>query len=201
MTSPRPDGGPAPLLITSFQTWLPHQPSNSSDDLLALLQRQHQLPPHCHLLRHLPVEVDRAFALVQAHLDRLQPAYVLCCGMAEGRSHLSLEAQATGPDGSPILTTPLPLPALLAHLPHTILSYDAGRFVCNGLYFRVLDYCAQPSAFPLPHGQIQALFIHVPVLTAENQTPIAQDLATLIQHLSTLPHAPPPQVSPPQRKV
>ncbi|NEO86742.1 MAG: peptidase C15, partial [Spirulina sp. SIO3F2] len=134
------------LLLTSFQTWQAHQTSNSSDDLLGLIGDRPAFAPH-HYLRHLPVDTAIASRMVCAQIDQLQPTGVLCCGMAETRSRLSLEVRAREPGGERIYTTAIPLSQFLAQLPHTTLSEDAGQFVCEGLYFYVLQHletCSWP---------------------------------------------------------
>lgn len=211
------------FLLTSFDIWLDRHPSNSSDDLLELLQQNQQLPPNCQLLRRLPVEVEGAFEAVRSAIDRDRPDIVICCGMAETRSHLELEQRAIDcpiqasaenvagpepssnpephpdsglsagldvdphPDSSPelelnpekALQTPLDLAFLAADLTQTRISTDAGRFVCNGLYFRVLDWLSRS-----PQSG-QALFVHVPRLTAENQSAIVADFVTVLDRLGS----------------
>ncbi|BAU43797.1 peptidase C15 [Leptolyngbya sp. O-77] len=162
------------LLLTSFTTWQPEQPSNSSDDLLeALLQCDFAFLDSLHLLRRLPVDFEQAPRLAIAHIHQLQPDLVVCCGMAETRDRLSLEVQAV--KGDRILKTPLDLPRLAADLPHTDLSHDAGQFVCNALYFSLLEH-AQTSQRP-------CLFVHIPVLTAANRQPILQDFCQVLHRL------------------
>ncbi len=48
------------LLLTSFQTWLPHQTSNSSDDLLEIIQKQQSNEDSLFFLRNLPVNTELA---------------------------------------------------------------------------------------------------------------------------------------------
>ncbi|MFQ3615665.1 MAG: peptidase C15 [Cyanobacteriota bacterium] len=170
------------ILLTSFDTWKPEQPSNSSDDLLeALLQCDFAFLDSLHLLRRLPVDFEQAPKLAIAHIHQLQPDLVVCCGMAETRDRLNLEMQAvkgdsqSDPNGNRILKTPLDLPRLAADLPHTDLSYDAGQFVCNALYFSLLE---QTQAVQRP-----CLFVHIPVLTAANRLPILQDFCQLLHRL------------------
>lgn len=165
----------SPWLITSFQTWLPHQKSNASDDLLALLIEQRQLPPQAICLRQLPVDFDLAPERVIGAIEQHRPRKILLCGMAEGRSHLSLEAQAS--QGGSRLATGFHLPQLLAGTECSEISFDAGNFVCNALYYRVLQWL-------LLHRQLaKALFIHVPVLTLENQGKIAADFCQILHNL------------------
>ncbi|MGA1262368.1 MAG: peptidase C15 [Prochlorothrix sp.] len=216
----------ASFLLTSFDIWLDRHASNSSDDLLGLLQQNQQLPPDCQLLRRLPVEVEGAFEAVRSAIEHHPPDLVICCGMAETRSHLELEQRAIDcpiqaspenaaelesepslnsepdadpspdrdlepdPDSSPelelkpekALQTSLDLVSLAADLTQTRISTDAGRFVCNGLYFRVLDWL---SRSPQSDPACQALFVHVPRLTAENQNAIVADFVTVLDRLGS----------------
>ncbi|MEM7760039.1 MAG: peptidase C15, partial [Cyanobacteria bacterium P01_A01_bin.40] len=72
----------AKILLTSFQTWLPHQKSNSSDDLLTLLQEQHGNFSNLSFLRQLPVDIHLATEQVVSNLKTLRPGGIICCGMA-----------------------------------------------------------------------------------------------------------------------
>lgn len=168
------------LLLTSFTTWLPHQKSNSADDLLVkFLQRQPSIDRH--LLRQLPVDFVLAPQQTIACIQTLQPQAVVCCGMAESRSKLSVESQAVISDTVPqardrILKTRFDLPQLVDGLPMTEISHDAGRFVCNATYFAVLEH--------LQHSSCLGLFVHVPILTEANCEAIVRDFETLLQRIS-----------------
>lgn len=170
------------ILLTSFATWKPEQPSNSSDDLLeALLQSDFAFLDALYLLRRLPVDFEQAPRLAIAHIQQIQPDLVVCCGMAETRDRLNLEVQAVRGDsqsypyGNRILKTPLDLPRLAADLSYTDLSHDAGQFVCNALYFSLLEH-AQTTQRP-------CLFVHIPILTATNRLPILQDFCQVLHRL------------------
>lgn len=167
---------PQPLLLTSFQTWQAHQTTNSSDDLLGIIRDRLAFAQH-HYLRHLPVNTAIASQMVCEQIDQLRPVGVICCGMAETRSRLSLERWAREPEGDRSFTTTLSLTPLLAQLSHTTLSEDAGQFVCEGLYFHVLHHLA---TCPWPAW---GLFVHVPVLTPENQATIVADFTQLLHLL------------------
>lgn len=161
------------LLLTSFTTWKPDQPSNASDDLLLELMKS-GMPESWSYLRQIPVDFALAPAKVIAHVEDLRPDVVVCCGMAEKRSLLSLEAQAVREDC--VLTTALDLEHLSAELPTTEISYDAGRFVCNHLYFELLAYLKNQPA--------KGLFIHIPILTAENLSAVLSDFQIVLERLS-----------------
>ena len=183
---------PAQLLITSFDTWLPHQRSNAADDLIQQAIERQDLPPDVLLLRHLPVDNTAASLPVCHYIERFQPTVILCCGMAESRSRLSLEQQAAR--NGHTRQTSLPLAAWCETLPVTDLSHDAGQFVCNDLYYQVLGYNSAPatssgsgsssrsssSSSSRSSQTCHAAFLHVPPLTLANRLPYAQDFAAIV---------------------
>ncbi len=160
---------PARLLITTFDTWLPHQRSNAADDLIQQAIDRQDLPPETLLLRHLPVDNTAASLPVCRYIERFHPDVILCCGMAESRSRLSLERQAILNDQT--RQTSIPVDAWCDRLAVTDMSDDAGQFVCNHLYHQVLDST---------HTR-HAVFLHVPPLTAINRLDYyAQDFAAIV---------------------
>jgi len=165
------------ILLTSFAPWRAHQQSNSSDDLLLYLQRQQVLPANSVLLRQLPVNYELAPAIVMAKLLELHPRLVLCCGMAENRPWLTLEQ--TGRWQQTVRHTSLDLAQLMRDTQMTQISSYAGTYVCNYLYFRVLDVIER-HRWPT-----QALFIHVPVLTLANRTMVMADIALILHRLAS----------------
>jgi pyroglutamyl-peptidase len=171
---------PPITLLTSFTTWEPHQRSNASDDLLQALFSSDRTPRHIHLLRQMPVDFELAPALVIDKIQAIAPDWVICCGMAETRTQLSLEVQAVA-EGQACYTT-AHIPNLLTGLRYTHLSYDAGRFVCNYLYYSILAYLAQQK------GSCQCIFIHVPILTPENTPHLRQDLRRLLSNIGAFGH-------------
>lgn len=167
------------LLITSFAPWLAHQRANSSDQLVAELAQMPDLADSVAVFRQLPVNLPVARSLTIAQFQQVRPRILLCCGMAESRSELNLEAQAVWPDavrGESVLKTRLDVEQLATSLPHTVVSRDAGRFVCNSLYHAMLNYV---SSYP----DCDALFLHVPLLTPQNRTSLIQAFRALIDLL------------------
>lgn len=161
------------MLITTFQTWLPHQVSNSADDLVQYLQQQAKLPIDCHVLHQIPVDFHRAPELVMRQITELRPARIVCCGMAEARSHLTVESN--GKFQSHLEFAQIDWPSLLQSTVNTSVSHDAGQFVCNYLYYQVLRHL---------HGQrsmTQAIFVHVPLLNSDNRDVIAEDFCRILQ--------------------
>lgn len=163
------------ILLTSFQTWLPHQVTNSSDDLLDHLEKQtfKQLFPT--FLRQLPVDISLASQQAIAAINDIQPQVVICCGMAESRQQLTLESHARGQKDK--LYTTINLEKLVLKLSNTSISYDAGKFVCEGLYYQVLHHLR--NSHPNSHG----LFVHVPVLTEINLYHIINDCNLILEEL------------------
>ena len=179
-----------PILITSFQPWLAHQRSNSSDDLVAALQKNSLMPQTAVWLRHLPVSFELAPEKVEKAVRQLQPHAVICCGMAESRQQLCVEKQAKwypsaesqSSDGSSehdsILCTNADINKLTADTLMTSLSEDAGSFVCNHLYYSVLDLANKVN------WKMIVVFIHIPVLTSDNQTSLLKDFSQMVKKIA-----------------
>jgi len=169
------------LLLTSFTTWKPEHVSNSSDDLLGLLQTQvtGEWANQLDFVRQLPVDFEAAPREAIAHFQRLQPDAMVCFGMAETRDRLNLERQAVWEEQP--RQTRLDLSWLSEGLAFTDISDDAGGFVCNRLYHALLEHL-QGAVTPLPSAPV-ALFIHVPLLTEDNRAPILQDSWEILQRL------------------
>ncbi|MCU0549837.1 MAG: peptidase C15 [Leptolyngbya sp. Prado105] len=181
------------ILLTSFSTWLDHQTSNSSDDLLdAIAYRQ-----DCHFVRSIPVDFELAPKVTIKKIQEIQPDAIICCGMAESRELLSIESN--GRFQSEILrsafavpgATRLALESLLEGTTTSEISHDAGNYVCNYLYYCVLKYLER-------HQLTQpCVFIHVPVLTPDNLDAIVADFLMILDRIThALPTSFPNQPTP-----
>jgi pyroglutamyl-peptidase len=166
------------ILLTSFDIWLPHQQSNSSDDLLIEVGKLNSLAHDFTFLRQLPVDVQLASSQVQTKIDELKPNYIICCGMAESRKKLSVEKIASYAEN--ILQTTVDLEQLVAEATAIEISHDCGKFVCEGLYYSVLDYLRQHQL------AVPCIFVHVPVLTEENFGGIFADFLLIVDKLALL---------------
>jgi pyroglutamyl-peptidase len=173
------------ILLTSFDTWLENQPSNSSDDLLFEVAKLDSLPYDLNFLRLLPVDIELASYRVIAKIKTYQPDYIVCCGMAASRQKLSLEVGASR--GESFLQTTIDVKKLVSGAKVTDISDDCGKFVCvrvasrrEGLYYSVLDYLGQ--------NQLTAhcIFVHVPVLNQENLVEVLTDFLLIINNLALL---------------
>jgi pyroglutamyl-peptidase len=198
------------ILLTSFQTWMPHQVSNASDDLLAEIAELN-ISPNLTFLRRLPVNVSESASLVIAKIEKLRPDAVICCGMAAGRQILTVESCATcceklnelgfgyldskfnlknwqsflnslpaemSSSSELLLNTSVDLVKLVTGLAVTEISHDAGKFVCEGLYYEVLK--------SLDQRNIPCIFVHVPVLTPDNLPNILADFQLIIQRVANI---------------
>ncbi|MBD1913507.1 MULTISPECIES: peptidase C15 [unclassified Leptolyngbya] len=175
------------LMMTSFTTWKPEQTSNSSDDLMLAMLDKGMVSP-TQVVRLLPVHFEEAPRRAIDYFNTFQPDGVVCFGMAEKRDRLNLERQAVREDHT--RQTRLPLESWLEELSFTDISDDAGKFVCNHLYYELLDYVQQH------HPEKFVLFIHVPVLTAENKAAILQDIQVIMGRLHAIPAGSPQPIAP-----
>ena len=159
---------PPVLLVTAFEPFGGFS-SNPSMEVLAGLRP----PPGCRLVRAtLPVAFAAAAESVPRILDQARPAAVISLGLAAESPGLRLErlanplwaepGQTPRPEqrlqGPGVRFTTLDIDALAlrlcrAGLPATV-SQDAGRYLCNFVYYLVLGWSAR-------HG-IPALFVHLP---------------------------------------
>ncbi|MBW4634165.1 MAG: peptidase C15 [Iphinoe sp. HA4291-MV1] len=164
------------ILLTSFDTWLSDQKSNSSDDLLAEVSRLDSLPYDLTFLRLLSVDVQLASFRVKEKIHELQPDSIICCGMAQRRTLLSVEVGASY--GERVLQTTVDLEQLVAGARAVEISHDCGKFVCEGLYYSVLDELRQHQL------TTPCIFIHVPILTEENLPLILDDFLLILHRLA-----------------
>lgn len=170
------------ILLTSFSTWRPHQTSNSSDDLLIEVARVADTPtnsatsPSLTFLRQLPVDIEQASSRAIAQIDQLQPDLIICCGMAEKRPTLTVESNATREDH--LIETWVNLDRPIGNLKHTDISHEAGKFVCEGLYYSTLKYLRDRNL------KSRCIFVHVPLLLPHNKAEIQADFWQILQTLS-----------------
>lgn len=129
--------------------------------------------------RVLPVEYRASVELLRDWLRELRPAVVICTGLAASAQRIRIERTAHNEDdspfpdnagevrqsrrigdGPPTLTATLPVNEIVRecasrHIPAEI-SDDAGRYVCNHVFYSLIHELAQHTA------RIPAGFIHVP---------------------------------------
>jgi len=164
------------ILLTSFQTWLPHQKSNSSDDILAEIQKlNYSSLASLFFLRNLPVNIELASHQLIDEIKRIQPEVIICCGMAEKRKKLTIESNASCQNEC--LNTSIDLEEVTKVLTATKISHNAGKFVCEGLYYQILKH------IQLQKKDMHCIFVHVPLLT-KSQSAIQKDFHSLILYFA-----------------
>ncbi|MEM7757708.1 MAG: peptidase C15, partial [Cyanobacteria bacterium P01_A01_bin.40] len=142
------------------------------------LQEQHGNFSNLSFLRQLPVDIHLATEQVVSNLKTLRPGGIICCGMAEKRKTLTIESQARC--HQECLYSIVNIPELIKSLAFTHISHDAGKFVCEGLYYQLLKYFQSlPQTIP-------CIFVHVPILNHSNQKLIQQDLNSIIKYLEQI---------------
>lgn len=166
------------ILLTSFDVWLSDQLSNSSDDLLLEVTKLDLIPHDLTFLRQLPVDIQLASSQVIEKINAIQPDYIICCGMAASRTQLSVEAGASL--GESVLQTQVDLEKLVTGAVAIEISHDCGKFVCESLYYSVLDYLCQSQL------TARCIFVHVPVLNQENLMDILANFVLIINKLALL---------------
>lgn len=194
------------LLLTGFEPFGGDSHHNPSIALAQALQGErigglevvaHRLP--C-------VFAQAPDALAEA-IERCRPALVLALGQAGGRCELSLERVAINlvdaripdnagarpvdvpvlPGGPSAYFTTLPIKAMVAAartagVPAAV-SYSAGSFVCNQVFY-VLQHALAPASPPVPSG-----FLHLPLLPEQASSQAGQPsmpLATMVTGLRAM---------------
>jgi pyroglutamyl-peptidase len=166
----------AKILLTSFDVWKTHHKSNSSDDLVSHVSQITSLPYSFKFVRKLPVDYEKAPLLVINHIKEFPPDITICCGMAENRHKLTVESNAIA--GNSRLTTQINLTRLVKDLQYTEISHNAGKFVCEALYYSVLKHLDDS------HPKSQCLFVHVPLLSETNKDVIISDFLSILHRVS-----------------
>ena len=164
------------LILTSFQTWLPHQKSNSCDDLLEIIQKQ--AAQNLYFVRKLPVNINLAILPVIEAVERIEPKGIICCRMAESRTQLTVESNAVC--DRDCIFTKVNLEKLVTCLDNTKISHDAGQFVCEGLYYQILKY------IQLNKPIVQCIFVHIPLLNCDNFKIIQHDFMAIINFMQSI---------------
>ena len=166
------------ILLTSFTTWRPHQKSNSSDDLLIEVAKDNSLSASLTFLRQLPVDIEQAISQAIAQIDKLNPDLIISCGMAEKRGILTVESNARL--NNHLIETSVDLHKLITGLKQTGISHDAGKFVCEGLYYSMLKYLRDRQL------KTPCIFVHVPLLSPQNLRDIKANFVEIVYRLTLL---------------
>jgi len=143
---------------------------------LSLLNERELCP--LNFLRNIPVDFELAPQHVLNRFDEIRPKILICCGMAEERTKLNIESRAVL--GELTLETSVDLEELIVDLPMTEISHNAGRFVCNSLYYKTLEHLSSQNE------NYHSIFIHVPVITEKNSNLLISDFISIIERLSII---------------
>ncbi len=164
------------VLISGFEPFGNH--AENSSQIIAELFKEVDLPGLEIRSIILPVTFSSCFDHLKAEIENFNPDYVVCLGLADKRTAITLERVAINlihskvpdNDGVNYLDRPviengpaayfstLPLKEM-RNLKTDFLveeSYSAGTYVCNYLMYQVLNY--------LKDSDIKAGFIHLPHL-------------------------------------
>ncbi len=171
------------VLLTGFAPFAGDTINPSLEVVRALAGRV--IAGHRVEIAELPVAFAAARRELAAAIDRTQPALVLAIGQAGGRACMSLErvainwidARIADNDGVQPIDEPVIADAAAAHfstLPvkamraamqaagvPTELSFSAGSYVCNAVFFALMHRLAHH------HPGARGGFIHIPYLPAQ----------------------------------
>lgn len=191
---------PAPVLLTGFAPFAGEATNPSREIVRALAGRT--LVGHRVITAELPVVFGRANVALAAAIADARPALAIAIGQAGGRNCISLERVAINlidaripdndgcqPIDEPVIAgapsayfSTLPVKAMQAAMRAagvpTEVSFSAGSFVCNAVFFALMHRFADAP------GHARGGFIHVPYLPAQAaQHPGApsMDLETMIR--------------------
>ncbi len=179
---------------------------NGSAVIVEALHRHPSVGPLIAASVVLPVEYDRCFAELHGALDGADPDVLVCFGQTS-RARVALERVARNEhtatladeggkhrsgaviDGAPpTLDSTLPLEVIAAHLALADIEFDrsddAGGYVCNHLFYRVMADAGLPGV----RG-----FVHVPSLEEWGEAELVRAGATIVAGAA----ASDPRVAPP----
>lgn len=171
------------ILLTGFEPFGGEQVNHAWQAVQPLdgWQPDHEVTVHT---RQLPCVFNDCIQQLQQLITELKPVLVIAVGQASGRNRISLEKVAINlndariadnhqqqpidtpviPDGPDAYFSTLPLKALLQqlkqqHIPAEI-SYTAGTFVCNHLFYGLMHHLST-------NNTVRAGFIHIPLSPAQ----------------------------------
>lgn len=189
-----------PVLLTAFDAFGAKAGSPAETNpswRVAQAMTGETLAGHTVVTALLPTAFGRSLELLNAHIERLRPALVICLGVAESRRALSLERIAINIDDARIpdnagrqpIDTPvvdggaaglfstLPIKAMADAVNRlgvpVEISQTAGTFVCNHVFYGLMHRLAKQDMRGIRGG-----FIHLPLL-GDTAAP-GKDAATMV---------------------
>lgn len=172
------------VLVTAFAAFGPHDTNPTIELVQQLSSAQWDDTIQLHT-RVLPVERYRCLDELKAAIDECKPTLVIALGLAANRTRMSLERIAVNLDDFPIpdnagvqvidapvvndgplaYVSTLPVKAILRSWQENNLSgelsYTAGTYVCNHLFYGMQHFLAS--------SDVVSGFIHVPPLAHNGQ--------------------------------
>ncbi len=142
----------------------------------------------------LPVIYATAFKLMKETINELRPDAVVCMGQAGGRSKVCIERIAVNINNSTVadnngevktdsLIIPFGAAAYFSSLPYkkmlaasggnTVLSYSAGTYICNDIFYRLMNYIKTEDM------RMSGGFLHLPFTEHFDKMPY-MDLETQV---------------------
>ena len=146
----------------------------------------------------LPVSFSKAWPLLSETIEKAKPDIVIATGLKRASRGVLLERCATNimdsskpdvdnaapslvsidPDGPAAYWTRLPLRAILGEFTHdsipATLSSDAGTFVCNSLFYNLLNWASSQD-------KVLAGFVSLPVANEEPHPKRGLPMSQLVQ--------------------
>ncbi len=185
------------VIITGFGPFLSNLENPSGEICSRLSEVQKEVPSDVRLIGlKLPVCYHEAAKILTQSMAQENPSAVLSLGLAADRAQIEIEKIAINyrhskspdsngllakheqidQDGPAALMTTLPYQAMIegfaAHQISAALSLSAGSYVCNEVFYRLMQVATAKS---IPAG-----FIHLPVNSA---TSFLRALPTLLSYL------------------
>ena len=167
------------VLLTGFEPF--HKASSNPTQEIVRVIEAENLPNV--VTSVLPVEFGRSGLIACQLIDEVKPDVVIALGQAEGRTEITPEKIAINLDharipdnagnmpnnveiisgGADGLFSTLPIDQIVEKLKSAgipaSLSYSAGTFVCNHLFYSIQNYCKDKN--------IKSGFVHVPLMESQ----------------------------------
>lgn len=165
-------------LVTGFEPFLENR-ENISQKIIESIRDQEKLKQREIETLLLPVEFEKAFLKLSEKFKDHQYDFIFLLGLAANRTKISLEkvglnwTESRQPDNAGVIPRTGFIftqseKAIFSKMPWTEVqtsldsrevevSFSAGTYVCNDLYFRTLDYFTRH-----PEIQTKVGFIHLP---------------------------------------
>lgn len=189
------------VLLTGFDAF----GGDSTNPSWLAVQALHgrQIAGHQIVAARLPTVFGESLALLLQLMEKHQPRWVVCTGVAGTRDAVSLERVAINladaripdnagaqpvdasvvPGGPAAYFTSLPVRTMLEALQRegitAEISQTAGTFVCNHVFYGLMHYLAHRSTKTPCRGG----FIHLPYLPEQAHAPRGMPLETMVRGL------------------